>query len=113
MKRIFRFGMIISVLIITLVITGCGKKNSPLVGTWVYYRDGQTRTDIYYQFNKDNTGKYSFYENDTPFTYEDNGNNVVIKYTKTSSNNNLEYSISKGVLTIKDSYGSNVTYKKK
>ena len=113
MKRVFKLGMIVSVLVVALLITGCGKKANPVVGTWSYYRDGETRTEIYYQFNKDNTGKYSFYGNDKEFTYEVDDERVSIKYKTDSNASNLEYEISKGILTIKDSFGSNVTYKKK
>ena len=113
MKRILKKVSLIAVLVFAVVfMSACGNSNS-IVGTWNYYKDGNTSTDIYYTFEKGNTGSYTYAGNTKKFTYEDRGTKVIIKYEGTTNSNEFDYSISDGILTIKDSFGSDVTYKRK
>lgn len=114
MKNILRFGTLCLVIVLIFIIVGCGKKEKvTLIGTWEYFSNETVRNDIYYQFNKDKTGKYSFYGSDMSFTYEDDGKEITIKYDKDTVSSKYEYRIEDGKLIIKDSFGDDVTYKKK
>lgn len=108
MKKIILLGII---LVSSLLLTGCGSNS--IVGTWNYYKEGNTSSDIYYTFNKGNTGSYTYAGNSRMFTYEDRGTKIVITYEGDSGSSEYDYSINKGILTIKDSMGSDVTYKRK
>ena len=113
MKKIIKKISLFTVLLVVLfIISGCGNSNS-IVGTWEYFDGNNTRSDVYYQFNKDNSGSYSYYGSSKTFKYEDRGNKVVITYDGNTSSSEFEYSINDGTLTIKDSFGSDVTYKRK
>lgn len=112
MKRIIKKISLITVFLFVVVFTSACGKNS-IVGTWNYYKDGNASNDIYYTFEKGNKGSYTYAGNTNEFTYEDRGNKIVIKYNGNTSSNEFEYSIKDGILTIKDSFGSDVTYKRK
>ena len=102
----------VSILCLILgLLVGCGKKG--LEGTWNYYSSGQERTDIYYTFKSDKTGSYTFYGEERKFTYEDDHKKVTINYENATVPNEFEYKIEDDILTIKDSFGSDVTYKRK
>lgn len=106
MKKIF-----ITLAVAFLILTGCGKKG--IEGVWNYYSSSQERTDIYYTFKNDKTGSYTFYGEEKKFTYLDDGKKVTINYEGSTIPNEFEYTIDKDILTIKDSFGSDVTYKRK
>lgn len=111
-KALKKVSLFAVVLVAVVVLSGCGNSNS-IVGTW-QYKDGKTvRSDIYYTFNKDKTGGYTYYGQTKKFTYEDKGTKVKISYEGTNVPNEFDYSIKDNVLTIKDSFGSNVTYQRK
>ena len=113
MKKILKKVASISLIFAVIVLlTACGKSNS-LVGTWNYVNSGNVSDSIYYTFDKGNTGSYTYSGSTMNFKYEDRGTKVIITYEGNTSSNEYDYSISDGVLTIKDSYGSDVTYKKK
>ena len=107
-----KIGVVAIIAFVITLLAGCGNSNS-IVGTWEYYDNGSTRSDMYYTFNKNNTGSYTYYTDIKQFTYEDRGNKVVISYEGATSPNEFDYSIENGILTIKDSFGSDVKYKRK
>lgn len=114
MKKVLSFGLLAVVLVLTVFTVACNKKKDvSIIGKWEYFYNETSRNDIYYEFNKDNTGKYSFYGSDKEFKYEDSGKELTIKYEGDTNSSKFEYSIKDDVLTIKDSFGDNVTYKKK
>ena len=100
MKKIL---LIIAVCLLT--ITGCQKKTG-LIGSWVH-------DNYVYTFNKDNTGSYTAYSNVLEFTYEDKGDKVTIRYKGNTSSVDFPYKIEKNKLTIKDSFGNDIIYKRK
>ena len=113
MKKIINKISLFSILLFVLIITtACGKSNS-IIGTWNYYKDGDVSNDIYYTFEKGGNGSYTYAGNTMKFTYEDRGTKVIISYDKNNSKNEFDYSIKDGILTIKDSFNSDVTYKRK
>ena len=112
MKKILKKLVLCSTILCAIIfITACGKNT--IVGTWNYYKDGKVTDNIYYTFEKGNKGSYTYGNNIYKFTYEDRGNKVVIKYENNTKENEFEYSIKDGILTIKDSFGSDVLYKRK
>lgn len=113
MKKIINKISLFSILLFVLIITtACGKSNS-IIGKWEYYKDGNISSDIYYTFEKGGNGSYTYAGNTMNFTYEDRGTKIIINYETNNSKNEFDYSINEGILTIKDSFGSNVTYKRK
>lgn len=104
--------LLVLVGLLLILVTGCSKKEG-IVGTWYYYKDGSTRTDVAYIFNEDKTGSYNFAGLENKFTYEINENVVKLVYTETSMPNEFEYEIKDNILIIKDSNGLDVTYKRK
>ena len=113
MKKILKKLTVLAALSLVLVLaTACGNSKS-IVGTWNYYNESTTSNDIYYTFEKGNTGSYTYSGNSRAFTYEDRGNKVVITYNGDTMSSEYDYSIENGILNIKDSFGNNVTYKRK
>ena len=113
MKKIIKkVSLFIVLLSVVVFISACGNSNS-IVGTWNYYTGSNTSNDIYYTFDKGTTGSYTYSGNTRKFTYEDRGNKVMIKYDGDTASSEFDYSISDGILTIKDSFGNDVTYKRK
>ena len=115
MRKVFKKLSVLALSAFLIVImTGCGKSDG-IVGQWNYYDETskKARTDIYYTFNKDNTGSYTFYGDTKKFTYEDKGTKVKISYENTTVPNEFDYSIKDDMLTIKDSFGSDVKYQRK
>lgn len=82
-----------------------------LVGTWEYTRG--SGSSYAYTFKDDKTGAYSVYGTEMPFTYEDNGTTVTILYNGNTAASTFEYKIEGDKLIIKDSFGSDVEYKRK
>ena len=112
MKKIFKGFLVVVAFVFALALTGCTDKNS-LEGNW-YYLSGESLSDnIYYSFKADKTGEYNYAGSIMKFTYEDDGTKLTIKYETATVANEFEYKIDNGILTIKDSFGSDVTYKKK
>ena len=113
MKKIIQKISLLTILVFAVVfMTACGKSNS-IVGTWNYYNGSTTSNDIYYTFEKGGNGSYTYSGNTRSFTYEDRGTKVIIKYDGDTQSSEFDYSISDGTLTIKDSFGSDVIYKRK
>ena len=107
--------IICSLLLIVFIslIIGCGKSKANIIGTWYYTTSDIVRSDIYYKFNKDKTGSYYFYGEEKKFTYEYDFEKITIKYEKANNKNEYEYKVKDNILTIKDSKGTNVTYKRR
>ena len=114
-KAIKKIGVLALATFLIVIMTGCGKSDKGIVGQWNYYdsTNKKAKSDIYYTFNDDKTGSYTFYGDTKKFTYEDKGSKVIISYENATVPNEFEYSIKDDVLTIKDSFGSDVTYKRK
>lgn len=109
MKNILKRMSLLTILsFIILIVSACNNSNS-IVGTWVY----ENNNDTYYTFNKDNTGSYTYSNNTQKFTYEDRGTKVVITFDGNTESSEFDYSIDNDILTIKDSTGSNIIYKRK
>lgn len=111
MKHKFLVVMILMVFLFTI---GCGKKeeiNETLIGTWHYYSGNKINELIVYQFNEDKTGSFTYKEDVTNFTYEYDENEIKIVY-EDEKTANYKYKIEKDVLTIKDSFDDDITYKK-
>ena len=112
MKKIIKKLTIFSLLSLALFfLSGCNSNS--IVGTWNYYKDGNVTDNIYYTFERGEKGSYSYAGNVKNFTYEDRGNKVLITFEGNTVASEFDYSISDGILTIKDSYGSDITYKRK
>lgn len=125
-KSILKIAALLVCLLITVFpLTACGGSGSPdnntssnvdnagsevatLVGSWEYESGGFT-----YTFNEDGTGNYDAGGTEMEFTYTDNGDSVEILYTGNTTASTFEYTISGDTLTIKDSFGEEVVYKKK
>lgn len=113
MKKILKKLSLFTVLLFAVIfMSACGKSNS-IVGTWNYYKDGSVSDNIYYTFDKGNTGSYTYAGSTMNFKYEDRGTKVVITYDGNTASSEFDYSISDGILTIKDSFGKDVTYQRK
>lgn len=113
MKRIIKKITVIAALSLVLVLaTACGNSKS-IVGTWNYYNGATVSNDIYYNFEKGNEGSYTYSGNTRKFIYEDRGNKVSIQYDGDTMASEFDYSIDDGILTIKDSFGNDVKYKRK
>ena len=87
-----------------------GKKmpSGSIIGSWEYAIGGYT-----YTFNTDGTGSYAAGSTVMEFTYEDSGDKVKILYKGNTVPNEFAYTISGNTLSIEDSFGSKVDYKKK
>ena len=113
MKKIIKKLSICAAFILVIVWIGACSKSNSIIGTWNYYKDGDVSDDIYYKFDKGDKGSYTYGGSTKEFKYEDRGNKVIITYEGNTSSNEFDYTISDGILTIKDSFGSDVTYKRK
>ena len=102
-------GIITLALIVTVsvLLVGCGKKG--LVGTWEY----ESGSSYKYTFNEDKTCSYEAFGTKMECTYEDDGTKVSILYTGNTAASTYEYKIDGDTLTIKDSFGQDVIYKRK
>ena len=98
--------------IVVVIIAICfSSKASALVGKW--YANGN-HNYYFYQFNEDGTGLYGYgdYEEGMKFTYTDNSDSVIIKYDGKDNELDFKYKIEEDTLTIEDSIGQEVIYKK-
>ena len=102
----------IILLISLILLSGCGSKNTNIVGIWNYYSNNKIDNEIYYEFKSDNTGIYNYYGNVIDFKYELDNNKVIIEYNE-NSKNTYEYKIEDEVLNIEDSFKDKITYKRK
>ena len=107
------FKIILFTLIALFIFTGCEKeeKNESLVGKWNYYSDNKVNELVSYEFNEDKTGFFLYKEDITNFTYEYDETTVKITY-EDETVFNYTYKIEKDILTIKDSFNDDITYKK-
>jgi len=93
-----------------LMLTACGKNN--LEGTWYYFDGSAIRNNMYYKFNDDKTGEYVFIGGKNSFIYETKDGKVTLNYIGGNNSSEYEYKIENDTLTIKDSLGSDIVYKK-
>lgn len=102
-------GILSLVLVVTLsvLLIGCGKKG--LVGEWQY----ESGSGYVYTFNEDKTCSYEAFGTKMECTYEDDGTKVSILYKGNTVASTFEYKIEGDTLTIKDSFGQDVVYKRK
>lgn len=87
---------------------GSDAKAGAIIGSWEYDIGGYV-----YTFNADGTGNYTAGSTVMNFTYEDDGKTVKILYTGNTTPNEFAYTVSGNTLSIEDSFGSKVEYKKK
>lgn len=85
-----------------------GGASGSIVGSWEYTNGGYT-----YTFNADGTGSYTAGSTVMEFTYEDAGDKVKILYKGNTMASEYSYTVSGGTLSIEDSFGEKVEYKKK
>lgn len=102
----------IILLIGLFLLSGCGSKNTSIVGVWNYYSNNKIDNEIYYEFKSDNKGIYNYYGTVIDFKYELDNNKVIIEYNE-NSKNTYEYSIEDEILNIEDSFKDKITYKRK
>ena len=107
MKKIF--VCLISICMIIL-LSGCG--NGSLVGTWYYYDNGNVNMNRYYKFNDDKTGSYTSFDTKKTFLYEKKSGEVSLDNITDNVIEVYKYSINDDTLTMEDSNGSKVVYKK-
>ena len=116
-KTILVIGLVFVLILSTLILTGCGKKEetktetenetaNAVVGTWAY-------STYVYTFNEDKSGIYDVSGNVMKFTYEDDGETLSIMYEGSTVPTDLKYRIDGDKLIITDSFGSDVEYTKK
>ncbi|MBR6548104.1 MAG: hypothetical protein IKT68_01035 [Clostridia bacterium] len=80
-----------------------------LVGSW----ESVEISGALYHFHEDGTGAYEFSGSTMNFTYTDDGAKVTIQYENATEPNVFAYTIADDTLSIEDSFGSMVQYKKK
>ncbi len=111
MKNTRRFKIeLFAVAIMIGFITGCSKNK--LIGTWKYSVNGEVNQDIYYTFKKNKKGSYTSHGETKEFTYEITNKEVTITYDGTTLSSKYAYVVENDILTIKDNFGANITYKK-
>ena len=94
-----------------IFLVGCEKKG--LIGDWVYFDGTKTRSDIYYTFKDDKNGTYNFGGGTRNFTYTIADKKITILYDGDTNSSSYEYQLEDDTFTIKDSFGSNIIYKRK
>ena len=99
---------LVLVIMVSVILTGCGKKEG-LVGQWEYEKG----SGYVYTFNEDKTCSYEAFGTKMECTYEDEGTKVSILYKGNTMASTYEYKIEDDTLTIKDSFGKDVIYKRK
>ena len=65
-----------------------------------------------YNFLPDGSGYYSFMGGKKEFSYMDNSDSVTIHFTGDALPNTFKYVIKEDILSIQDSFGDYVKYKK-
>lgn len=113
-SKLLKVGVVISIVFAAVLMTGCGSKkaSNPLIAKWYYYDGKTTNKTIYYEFKEKGKGGYTFAGETKSFTYKDDGKKVTLSYEGTTAPSEYEYKIEKDTLTIKDSFGNDVVYKK-
>ncbi len=104
MKKII---LSISLIVLTVMVTGCGSKG--IIGRW---KAEGFSADYYYIFNEDNTCAYEMVGAKMDCTYKDDGTKIEILYSGNTNSSTYEYKIEGNKLIIKDSLGSDVTYER-
>ena len=79
-----------------------------LIGCWV----SAELSFCAYNFLHDGKGFYSFFEAKKEFTYTDNGDSVIIHFSGDLMSSTFKYSICENILSIEDSFGNLVRYKR-
>lgn len=79
-----------------------------LIGCWV----SAELSFCAYNFLHDGKGFYSFFEAKKEFTYTDNGDSVTIYFSGDLMPSTFKYSICENILSIEDSFGNLVRYKR-
>ncbi len=98
-------------ILLCLLLVGCSNK---LVGTYYYYTESGIKENVSYEFKSNNTGEYTFGNDSRTFTYKIVENVLEIKYDdKNMRTLKTEFVLENGFLKFKNSFGENVTYKKR
>ena len=79
-----------------------------LIGCWV----SAELSFCAYNFLHDGKGFYSFFDAKKEFTYTDNGDSVIIHFSGDLMQSTFKYSICENILSIEDSFGNLVRYKR-
>ena len=82
--------------------------DNKLIGCWV----SAELSFCAYNFLSEGKGFYSFGDAKKDFTYTDNGDSVTIHYAGDFMPSTFKYSICENILSIEDSFGNLVRYKK-
>ena len=83
--------------------------DNKLIGCWV----SAELSFCAYNFLLDGKGFYSFGDAKKDFTYTDNSESVTIHYVGDFMPSTFKYSICENILSIEDSFGNLVRYKRK
>ena len=79
-----------------------------LIGSWI----SAELSFCAYNFLSDGKGFYSFFDAKKEFTYRDNGDSVIIHFSGDLMSSTFKYSICENILSIEDSFGNLVRYKR-
>ena len=79
-----------------------------LIGCWV----SAELSFCAYNFLSDGKGFYSFFDAKKEFTYRDNGDSGIIHFSGDLMQSTFKYSICENILSIEDSFGNLVRYKR-
>ena len=82
--------------------------DNKLIGCWV----SAELSFCAYNFLSDGKGFYSFFDAKKEFTYRDNGDSVIIHFSGDLMQSTFKYSICENILSIEDSFGNLVRYKR-
>ena len=82
--------------------------DNKLIGCWV----SAELSFCAYNFLHDGKGFYSFFDAKKEFTYRDNGDSVIIHFSGDLMQSTFKYSICENILSIEDSFGNLVKYKR-
>ena len=96
------------IILVLLLASGCGNKNK-LIGKW---KAENANDEYYYTFNKDKTCGYETAGARLSCTYEFDNEKVTILYKGNDNAIVYEYKVEGNTLTIKDSFGNSIIYKK-
>lgn len=106
MKKILSLLLIA---ILTFSLVACGSEEATIVGSW----ESVDVSGAIYNFGEDGKGSYEFMGASMDFTYTDDGTSVTIQYTTATEPNVFKYTIDGKKLSIEDSFGTIVEYKRK
>ena len=82
--------------------------DNKLIGCWV----SAELSFCAYNFLHDGKGFYSFFDAKKEFTYRDNGDSVIIHFSGDLMQSTFKYSICENILSIEDSFGNLMRYKR-